>query len=320
MSSTPRNPRATRRDKPSEDGPEQTLGRLTRFQVQGLLGQFKHDFILDPDQPTILTGANGTGKSTILRIINAVGSGAWPALASLPFRSASLHFEHAPALRVEKGKEYLKVSQGSNPPHRFPLALFEEFAQDTETRERYLRAQRNRVAHLASDVSAADLDRAERRAMLRRRDMEMLDASAVPPWLAEMTDRFEVRLIHDKRLVSRGSRQRMRRRPQERLETEIPEVVAEYSEELGRDITLQLRRYAAASQREDRLFPRLSQKRLSAGSRSLVRRSSNSLSRSDVKDWRSREWDSRKPNRLPRSTSRASKIPQFVLSSRHSRT
>ncbi len=70
------------------------LGHLSELGITGLFGNYDFSFRLDLKEPTLLTGTNGSGKSTVLRIINAVGTGAWGTLMRMPFRSASLSFEH----------------------------------------------------------------------------------------------------------------------------------------------------------------------------------------------------------------------------------
>src|SRR5437016_5275165 len=68
------------------------LGRLQGYTVKGLFGRFDYHFALDAHEPTLLTGVNGTGKSTILRTIDAVSAGRWQSLAEIPFDRLLLSF------------------------------------------------------------------------------------------------------------------------------------------------------------------------------------------------------------------------------------
>src|SRR5262245_61098298 len=108
MSPTPRRPSSARpaRTPSRRSSPESLdIGRLTGYSVKGLFGGVDYEFDLDVDEPTILTGANGAGKSTILRTVNAIASGSWPRLAQIPFRSLALAFERGPQLRVKRTKD-----------------------------------------------------------------------------------------------------------------------------------------------------------------------------------------------------------------------
>ena len=48
---------------------------ITRIEVNKLFDRFNYTISTKPGGITIITGPNGFGKSTILRIINALGSG-----------------------------------------------------------------------------------------------------------------------------------------------------------------------------------------------------------------------------------------------------
>src|ERR1022692_712193 len=69
------------------------LGRLRRYRVENLFDMVTYDFDLDPHGPTLLTGVNGTGKSTILKTIDAVSTGSWLALVEFPFTALTLEFD-----------------------------------------------------------------------------------------------------------------------------------------------------------------------------------------------------------------------------------
>jgi ABC-type nitrate/sulfonate/bicarbonate transport system ATPase subunit len=77
--------------------------------------------------------------------------------------------------------------------------------------------------------------------------------------MQEVPDRFPVRFITEQRLIIQQADFRAadpRYRGREVAEERIAEAVSQYSGDLGRLMTRELRRYAAASQREDRFFPR----------------------------------------------------------------
>ena len=271
--SEPRKPSAPRRGSPERSQGEEPFGRLERIRVTGLLGQYSHIIELPQGEPAILTGANGTGKSTILRLINAVGSGDWPTLSRLPFKGASLYFENAPKvqvtrrdrrLRIAHSGEALSIDFAESPLADIPPRALAEMSH--AQRLRYL-ARRNRLVHgVDPDVVGGDpsIEFATRRA--REQDAFYLSqlslfGEEVPEVLRTISERFRVRFITDQRLVVRSDERdvRARREPGREASAREPirRAVTHYSEDLGRRITMELRRYANASQREDRQFPQL---------------------------------------------------------------
>ena len=60
--------------------------RVTRFSVTGLFDLFDHDIQLDPDRRlTIIHSPNGYGKTTVLRLIDAVFNRNREILRKTPF-------------------------------------------------------------------------------------------------------------------------------------------------------------------------------------------------------------------------------------------
>ena len=66
-------------------GGRPTIGRLIKYEITDLFGIFDYMFDLDSAGLTLLTGVNGTGKSTILKTIDAVSTGNWVSLLEVPF-------------------------------------------------------------------------------------------------------------------------------------------------------------------------------------------------------------------------------------------
>jgi ABC-type transport system involved in cytochrome c biogenesis ATPase subunit len=258
---------STRQRKQRETPPP--FGRLLRYEVKGLFGKHDHAFDLELDGPTILTGANGTGKSTILRTINAVGSGAWDDLALMPFRALTLRFEDAPLVRVSRVKSGLKVEHGSESFTLDPsmlrfgtfrgdprqLALWRD-AEHIANRERYIEYER-RVR-----------ERAAYEAAMRSGRVPEEDWGA-PEWFFQIAERFSVRFVTDQRLVLYGDESRP---PGARERGEdVRHAASEYAKDLRRQMSLELAGYAAASQRHDRGFPKLVVDAMSAPARIDIR-------------------------------------------------
>src|SRR5262249_26984985 len=132
------------------------LGRLQSYSVKGLFGRFDYHFELDAHEPTLLTGVNGTGKSTILRTVDAVSVGRWDSLTEIPFDRLLLGFDgrHLEVSRKTKVSEIVVEIEGVEPwVYRDDLAL-----RDDVGYRRYLAAE-SVLSHLSSeaDAEASDL-------------------------------------------------------------------------------------------------------------------------------------------------------------------
>jgi energy-coupling factor transporter ATP-binding protein EcfA2 len=251
-------PAGTERAAPPEARP---FGRLLHYSVTGLFGQHRHEFDLEQDEPTILTGANGTGKSTILRTINAVGAGAWHELTTLPFKSLKLKFESVPQLKITRLDDVLKVEQGDKTwrldsrmtTGRYllpgdPAQRFEPAETDWDVDEPVaVRPEMWRAVQQQMYVAAA-----------RERwvDVKGRAAEAEPPeWLENLPRRFPVRFVTDQRLVL-YPKSDPRSRGQAEFAEEIQDAVTTYSQDLRRQIQMRLSTYGRRTQEEDRAFPR----------------------------------------------------------------
>jgi predicted ATP-dependent endonuclease of OLD family len=69
--------------------------KLSRIKIEGLFGQFDYDIKLNQDEGiTILTGPNGYGKTTILKIIWSLFNQDFYFTQSLPFKEISFGFDN----------------------------------------------------------------------------------------------------------------------------------------------------------------------------------------------------------------------------------
>ncbi|MCE1246432.1 MAG: AAA family ATPase, partial [Firmicutes bacterium] len=80
--------------------------RIKEIQVEGLFGMFDHKIQLNTDkQLTILTGPNGFGKTTILRIIAKIFTpniGKWYSLLNTHFKRMKIAMEDQSYILIEK--------------------------------------------------------------------------------------------------------------------------------------------------------------------------------------------------------------------------
>jgi energy-coupling factor transporter ATP-binding protein EcfA2 len=242
------------------DAVPEPYGRLVRYEISGLFGQHDHAFDLELEEPTILTGANGTGKSTVLRTINAVGTGRWGQLLATPFKSLTLRFESAPLVRVTKLKGGLKVEHGGEDWRWEPSE-----SGGAPVGRRQMELFQSEYAELFDrDPSLARLEVARRvREQRLAEGYWPKDALDPPDLVRRIAAGFSVRFVTDQRLVIYGDRTRAR--PGRDRGEDVRVAVAEYAQDLRHQIGRELARYAAASQREDREFPQLVVQAMSAG-------------------------------------------------------
>ncbi len=77
--------------------------RLASIDVKGLFGRFSHHVDLcRPDRITIIHGRNGTGKTSLLRIVSAALSARLVVLSDEPFDSVRLDFDTKTSLTIQK--------------------------------------------------------------------------------------------------------------------------------------------------------------------------------------------------------------------------
>lgn len=82
---------------------EVKFNRLSRITISLLFGKFDYDIPLHRDERiTIITAPNGYGKSTILRLTNALMCGDYNYLASIPFKDFRLEFVDGQELSVHR--------------------------------------------------------------------------------------------------------------------------------------------------------------------------------------------------------------------------
>lgn len=179
-------------------------GSLIGIHVRGLFGRVDYDIRLDQRNPTVLTGANGTGKSTVLRLINAVSAGDASTLAHAPLDSLHLDFSSGKEFTLNRtsGGTVSVRWQGNTGSIAWPE--FEPNFPDWALTALYERPESPGAADIvlreyarAANASFEEFDRA-RRALHMPRGHRRLEA---PEWLRGMSEAFPVLYITDQRLI-----------------------------------------------------------------------------------------------------------------------
>lgn len=239
--------------------PRKSRAALTEIIIEGLFGARNYNLELDPALPTVLTGANGTGKSTILRLVNAVSTGDARTLANAPLDSFELRFSSPPHFTLHRqdtdtwfvawGEQSGEISV-QHPPAGVPRWLDDVIRSSDQLEDEDFEAQVVAAARLrvSAGTETSELrDVIAKYAAMRRQ--------VSPTWLAEIHDDFPVLFITDRRLVvDTVPARRLGRLAGTQVQSSRLAVEA-----AAADIADQMRRidsnYARASQDQDRRFP-----------------------------------------------------------------
>ncbi len=233
---------------------------LQAIEVSNLFGQGQAvSIVLDPVRPTVLTGANGTGKSTILRLVNAVSSGDWTYLASAPFDALALHFEKHPSLLAAKSDDRgMHLSWGQEIAYMPPIDAIghlPDWVMESLGGQLDLGEVLSSLQEVARNAGVRYEEYREVRDQLRRLEAgEAPQGIERPDWLNQLTENFSALFVTDQRLVVESTREL--RRPAA-SETKARSLAVEAA---AADLANRIRRadslYARASQQQDRRFPR----------------------------------------------------------------
>jgi ABC-type thiamine transport system ATPase subunit len=213
--------------------PSETLGHLAYCEIDGLFGSHSIKFATATDGPTLLYGKNGTGKSTVLGLIDDVAHLRWARVLKRPFARIVLSFQGGDRLFVSREGESIAVSFRDDvwQPSRDEIA--EALHRDELRRQRALtnpRAPRTRQESLF--------------------DQDDLDARF--HWLFQIPRLFPVFLIEDQRLIAAPRGPRI---PGDRADGGLQAAVSRFVAELRSEMQGALSVYASQSQELDRRFP-----------------------------------------------------------------
>jgi ABC-type lipoprotein export system ATPase subunit len=210
---------------------------LSRYTISGLFSSASvRSFELDPENPTILTGSNGSGKSTILKSINAVEKLDFALLSRLPFEQVTLTFAEAPPLSLVRTETGLDIGHDSR-LWQFHLPIFNELRRDAE---REVEGAPNYRRHLM-------------RQTLRKKVITQMINRDEAGWVSAIAEEFPVLLIEDQRLQVSRRTGRFGAAPA-RAEGLQVAAVNEFARELSAQIDRTENQYAKVSQELDEAF------------------------------------------------------------------
>jgi chromosome segregation ATPase len=235
----------------SRSNDQPPLWPLTEIGVAGLFGDRTFSMPLVPSA-TILTGENGSGKSTVLRAIHLLALERWRDFADLPLRGLTLSFAGGEQLVAEVDEAGVHFESGQ-----------QSWTFDREAAEQIDPRLLNELsfARRALPVNSARRQRelARQRELMRRHDRvvrhavlsaEEMAAFVTPDWLSDLTARFQTKLISARRLEHR-----LRPDPAAQGEDTPVPVVEQYAQALRDRMRDQLSAYAAESRRQEKNLP-----------------------------------------------------------------
>jgi predicted ATP-dependent endonuclease of OLD family len=251
--------------------------RITRISVDGLFGMFNHDIGMKlDDRITIIHGMNGYGKTTILRMVNALFNKRYSDLRTTPFKEFRVDLEDGSTVSVtkldgdrattgkrrrshgihvrllKKGKEVEKADFASPVPENmdthFAVPPFEQFISGI------VREGRHTWRYVPTDEELTYEDVIDRFADQMPPGFFKTEKPNVE-WLHHLQKSVKVRFIESQRLL-RLSKGNIHRRAHEYESSPALELsVAVHANDLAKAIQSKLTEYATLSQSLDRTFP-----------------------------------------------------------------
>ena len=224
---------------------------IKSIQIEKLFGRFDYTIPITVNGITILTGPNGFGKSTVLRIISAISNGNLNYFNNLDFYNITVFFEEKEKIEIKKREKALYIDT-----HRLP---------DISNRHMDYIQYGRRIPWLAKTPNG----------YVDRRSGEMLTEDEyyymslfgddeywkqfLPKELRDALKKIkskldkvrklcgEVRLISDQRLIKTQTR---------RDEAQVVDVISELPQKLKDEISKVVAEYSQVSSRLDSSYPK----------------------------------------------------------------
>lgn len=241
--------------------------RIKQISVSKLFGIFDHVIPLNrEDRVTIIHGANGFGKTTLLRMINGLFNSRYSELRVIHFNECSIDFDDGSKIIINKF-----INKESDNKSKKTLSFsfvksdgnIQKFSPDFESNDR-LRISMNMVENFIPN-----LERVAGRNWIYPPTNEVLSLEDVverfgellpiesspkkePTWLKKLKESSNIRFIESQRLLKLTENRRSQgyeKRPSMFLS------VATYAKELAEEIQAKLTEYGQLAQSLDRTFP-----------------------------------------------------------------
>ncbi len=104
---------------------------ITRLEISGLFDLYSYDLKFEDDAINIITGPNGYGKTTILRIINSLYTKDFESLMNLRFKKLIYHFD-GKVLSVKQTIDSIEEGDSSDLPTENKVSLDFQFYSESD--------------------------------------------------------------------------------------------------------------------------------------------------------------------------------------------
>lgn len=250
------------------------LMRISRLSVHGLFGLFDHSVPINLEEHvTIIHGANGLGKTALLRLLDGFFNARSSELETIPFDSFEIEFDNNSRLEVRKAAPQPK--KGAKRRQKNGL-VFSLFSEGSKTEHYNFAPERSSISsverrQIERYLSLEQIGSDEWRYLTTGETLSLREVvtrfgdefpfgeiwkEPEPEWLVELRKAINVHFIQTQRLFSFTER-----RPPQRSMAHLREspvvtpYVQVYAEEVTHNISSTLSQYAELSQSLDRTFP-----------------------------------------------------------------
>jgi predicted ATPase len=251
--------------------------RITRISVDSLFGIFNHDIGMKmDDRITIIHGMNGYGKTTILRMVNALFNKRYSDLRVTPFKEFRVELEDGSTVSVSKLSGDRTVTDKKKRSHGIHVRLLKngKELEKADVANPVPEGTELDYMHIPPEQFISGIIRESRhtwRYVPTNEELTFEDiidrfSDQMPPgffkmekpnveWLHNLQKSVKVRFIESQRLL-RLSKGTTHRRPHEYESPPALELsVAVHANDLAKAIQGKLTEYATLSQSLDRTFP-----------------------------------------------------------------
>ncbi len=232
--------------------------RLLEIRIFGLFGDRTFRISIEDEFPTVLTGGNGTGKSTILRLVHAVASGDLIALADAPLERMDLLMSDESVISLNRRRPLraFELTWRGNSTilpsvagvNQLPKWARELFADNNFDSKLSFAATFERARELR--ISFQEAQRI--RELFGNMTQDASVRTNPPTWVEELRAGFDTVFVTDQRLVAEQDDS-----PRTSQTRRLRSAVELASADLGRRIRFAESQYARVSQRQDRSLPAL---------------------------------------------------------------
>lgn len=257
--------------------------KISQISIKKLFGTFDHTVNLNLDENvTIIHGPNGVGKTTILRLVNALFNKNVEELRTIPFEELLLKFDDGSILSL-KNNRLIKKKADESLKRRENEQFSLSFQRKSEKLKQWNTDLRFDPREFRFPISYIErivpfLERVGPTRWLDERTGETLSFDLVvekykdllpsdirkfqtnwPEWFESIIDKVTIRFVRAQRLLLLGKdseNYRYHRTSEDDRRTQVSEAVSSYSSQLKNIIRQCLAESSILSQSLDRTFPK----------------------------------------------------------------